>query len=65
MNLFKQLSKPQKYDQAILDASLPAASLYETLGYKTLHHAKRIVEHHVVLTYEVMTKDLHRINTNK
>ncbi len=46
------------YNKAILDASLPAAYLYETLGYKSLSHEKYIVENDVVLVYEIMEKYL-------
>lgn len=47
----------KKYDKAILDASLPAAHLYEKLGYKTVKHEKYPVENEAVLVYEVMEKN--------
>lgn len=51
------------YDKAFLDASLPAAQLYEKMGYKTIKHEKYPVENDVVLAYEVMEKELHWTNT--
>lgn len=47
-----------KYDTIYLDASLPASSLYEHRGYKTIKHDKWNVENDVVLVYEVMKKQL-------
>ncbi|MEE0929860.1 MAG: GNAT family N-acetyltransferase [Acutalibacteraceae bacterium] len=47
-----------KYDTIYLDASLPASSLYEHRGYKTIKHDKWNVENDVVLVYEVMEKQL-------
>ncbi len=46
----------KKYDKAYLDASLPAARLYEKLGYKTVSHEKYPVENGVILAYEIMEK---------
>lgn len=46
------------YDTVYLDASLPAARLYEKRGYKTIRHEKYPVENGVVLVYEVMEKCL-------
>lgn len=51
------------YNKAILDASLPAARLYEKLNYKTIQHEKYPVENGVVLVYEVMEKESHKVNT--
>jgi len=48
----------KKHDKAYLDASLPAAGLYEKLGYHTVKHEKHLVENDVVLVYEVMEKIL-------
>lgn len=48
------------YDSVCLDASLPAAALYEKLGYRTVKHEKFLVEHGVVLAYEIMEKELKR-----
>ncbi len=48
----------KKYDKACLDSSLPAASLYEKLGYKTIKHEKHPVENGVILSYEIMEKEL-------
>lgn len=53
----------KKYDKAFLDASLPAAQLYEKLGYKTIKHEKYPVENGVILAYEVMEKELHLTDT--
>lgn len=44
------------YDSVCLDASLPAAHMYEKRGYKTIRHDKWEVENGVVLVYEVMEK---------
>ena len=46
------------YDKAYLDASLPAARLYEKLGFKTTKHEQYPVENGVVLAYEIMEKEL-------
>lgn len=53
-----------KYDKAYLDASLPAATLYEKLGYVTTKHEKYPVENDVILSYEVMEKELHKVSTD-
>lgn len=53
----------KNYDKAFLDASLPAARLYEKLGYKTIKHEKYLLENEVILVYEVMEKELHSANT--
>ena len=47
-----------KYDKAYLDASLPAARLYEKLGFKTIKHEQYPVENEVILAYEIMEKEL-------
>lgn len=44
--------------KAVLDASLPAAVLYEKLGYKTAAHKKLPLKNAVVLVYEIMEKIL-------
>lgn len=46
------------YDRAYLDASLPAAALYEKLGFSTIKHERYPVENGVILVYEVMEKEL-------
>lgn len=46
------------YDTAILDASLPAACLYEHRGYKTVGHGLYELENDVKLVYEIMEKNL-------
>lgn len=48
----------KEYDKAYLDASLPAAGLYEKLGYKTIKHERHLVDNGVILAYEVMEKEL-------
>ena len=48
----------KKYDTAILDASLPAACLYEHRGYKTVGHGIYELENEVKLVYEIMEKKL-------
>ena len=53
----------EKFDKAYLDASLPAAALYEKLGFVTVMHERYPVENGVILAYEVMEKELHKIST--
>lgn len=48
----------KKYDTAVLDASLPAACLYEHRGYQTVGHGICELEHDVKLVYEIMEKKL-------
>jgi ribosomal protein S18 acetylase RimI-like enzyme len=48
----------KSYNEAVLDASLPAVRLYEKCGYKTVKHEKLVVENDVALIYEVMKKEL-------
>lgn len=57
-NIEAQIS--EKYDKAYLDASLPAAALYEKLGFSTIKHERYPVANGVILAYEVMEKQLHR-----
>lgn len=61
-NIEARISK--KYDKAYLDASLPAAALYEKLGYSTVKHERYPVKNGVVLVYEVMEKELNKASTN-
>lgn len=56
-----EASISEKYDRAYLDASLPAATLYEKLGFSTIKHERYPVENGVILAYEVMEKELHKI----
>ncbi len=60
--LEEEISK--HYTKAELDASLPAATLYAHRGYSTKAHGKWQCENGVVLVYEVMEKDLNRLNPN-
>lgn len=46
------------FDKAYLDASLPAAALYEKLGYSAIKHERYPVENGVILAYEIMEKQL-------
>lgn len=46
------------HDVACLDASLPAAALYEHRGYKTVGHGTIELENDVKLVYEKMEKRL-------
>ena len=46
------------YDTAVLDASLPAACLYEHRGYKTVGHGIFELDNDVKLVYEIMEKKL-------
>lgn len=52
-----------KYDKAYLDASLPAAALYGKLGFSTIKHERHLLENEVILAYEVMEKEIHKIST--
>ena len=54
-----------EYHTVLLDASLPAAHLYEQRGYCTVKHEKWNVKNGVVLVYEVMEKRLpeHQISS--
>lgn len=54
----------EKYDKVYLDASLPAAALYEKLGFVTVKHERYPVENGVILVYEVMEKEIHKIPTD-
>lgn len=53
-----------KFDKAYLDASLPAAALYEKLGFATIRHERYPVENGVILAYEIMEKELHKVYTD-
>lgn len=53
-----------KYDKAYLDASLPAAALYEKLGFSTIKHGRQSVENGVILVYEIMEKELCKGSTD-
>lgn len=48
----------KNHSKVSLDASLPAAGLYQKLGYQTVQHEKYPVENGVILAYEVMEKDV-------
>ncbi len=48
----------KKYQEAILDASLPAACFYEHRGYRTIGHGIYELENDVKLVYEIMEKPL-------
>lgn len=50
----------KKHDLAILEASLPAACLYEHRGYKTVGHGIYELENDVKLVYEIMEKRVRR-----
>ena len=54
----------EKYDRVCLDASLPAAALYEKLGYRTIKHEKHFLDNGVILAYEIMEKELHKCPTD-
>lgn len=54
--LEKEISKT--YDTVTLDASLPAACIYEHRGYKTVGHGIYELENDVKLVYEIMEKKL-------
>lgn len=61
-NIEDQISA--RYDKAYLDASLPAAALYEKLGFYTIKHERYPVENGVILVYEIMEKRLCKVSTN-
>lgn len=61
-NIEDQICK--RYDKAYLDASLPAAALYEKLGFSTIKHERYPVENSVILAYEVMEKELCKVITD-
>lgn len=61
-NIEDQVS--ERYNNLYLDASLPATSLYEKLGFSTVRHEKYEVENGVVLVYEVMQKRLNKVVTD-
>lgn len=48
----------KNHEVSVLDASLPAACLYEHRGYKTVGHGIYELENDVRLVYEVMEKQL-------
>ena len=54
----------EKYDKAYMDASFPAAALYEKLGFSTIKHERYPVENEVILAYEVMEKELNKASTD-
>lgn len=54
----------ETYDSVYLDASLPAAALYEKRGFHTVKHERYPVENEVVLVYEIMEKKLNRTCTD-
>ncbi|MBQ9119433.1 MAG: GNAT family N-acetyltransferase [Lachnospiraceae bacterium] len=58
--LVKELEKVigKRYATVCLEASLPAAHLYETLGYRTVRHERCTVEHDIPFVWEVMEKRL-------
>ena len=58
-NIEDEIAK--KYHKSCLDASLPASSIYEHRGYRTIHHDKCKCENGVVLVYEIMEKKLRHI----
>lgn len=47
----------KKHGKSVLDASLPAAALYEHRGYRTVGHGIYELENDVKLVYEVMEKN--------
>lgn len=49
-----------RYDKAYLDASLPAAALYEKRGFSAVKHECYPVENGVMLVYGIMEKELHQ-----
>lgn len=48
----------KNHEVSVLDASLPAACLYEHRGYKTVGHGIYELENDVKLVYEIMEKQL-------
>ena len=43
---------------------MPAAALYEKLGFSTIKHERYPVENGVILAYEVMEKELNKASTD-
>lgn len=60
-NIEAQMSN--SYDKAYLDASLPAAALYEKMGFSTVKHERYQVENEMILVYEIMEKELHKASS--
>ncbi len=52
------------YDSVYLEASLPAAALYERLGFCTVKHERYLLKNEVVLVYAIMEKRRHRTFTD-
>lgn len=52
----------KNHSKVYLDASLPAAGLYQKLGYRTTQHERYPVENGVILAYEVMEKEIYKVN---
>ena len=61
-NMEDQIS--ENYNKAYLDASLPAAALYEKMGYYTVKHERYQVNNGVILAYEIMEKGLYKASTD-
>ncbi len=49
------------HEMAVLDASLPAALLYEHRGYRTVGHGIIDLENDAKLVFEKMEKPLRRV----
>ncbi|WP_054743313.1 GNAT family N-acetyltransferase [Cellulosilyticum ruminicola] len=52
----------KRYTKVELDASLPASTFYEKRGYQTKKHGKRECDNHTMLVYEIMEKQLKRVD---
>lgn len=61
-NMEKEIA--EKYERAYLDASLPAAALYEKLGFSTVKHETYHVKNEAVLVYEIMEKEVNKVITD-
>lgn len=48
----------ERYDDAEIDASLPACRLYAKLGYQTVNHGRWECKNGVIQVYEIMKKQL-------
>ena len=63
MNRLEELIK-EHYDTIDIDASLPACRLYQRLGYATVDHGIWECKNGVIQVYEIMKKELNKMNDN-
>ncbi len=63
MKRLEELIK-KHYDTIDIDASLPACRLYQRLGYATVDHGIWECKNGVIQVYEIMKKELNKMNDN-